>query len=81
MEKPKSQAEKTTKTTVDTIGFTREEAAAWPLAPGIQRPLKINKKVKEKISSPFTIFFFQIKENASIFEIAGSFFPGSLFQF
>ena len=43
--KPKTDAEKSTHTTVDTIGFTREQAQ-WPLPP-FQRPLQINAKVLE----------------------------------
>lgn len=43
--KPKSTAEKATRTVVDTIGFTREEAANWILPP-FQRPLRMNEKVR-----------------------------------
>lgn len=45
MDKPKSPAEKTTRTTVDTIGFTVAQAKAWKIPP-FQRPLKVNDKVK-----------------------------------
>lgn len=44
-EKPKTAPEKATQTRVDTIAFTRDEAAAWPL-PDFQRPLTVNEKVR-----------------------------------
>lgn len=42
---PKSKPEKATKTVVDTIAFTQDEAKEW-LLPPFQRPLKINEKVR-----------------------------------
>lgn len=47
MDKPKTVAEKTTKTTVDTIGFTVKEAQAWVIPGDIQRAVKVNKNVME----------------------------------
>jgi hypothetical protein len=43
--KPQSIAEKTTKTTVDTIIVTKKIALSWQTPP-FQRPLRINEKVK-----------------------------------
>lgn len=40
-----SKAEKATRSTVDTIGFSKAEAEGWELPP-FQRPLKVNKKVR-----------------------------------
>lgn len=41
-----SKAQKATRSTVDTICFTKAEAEEWVLPP-FQRPLKINRKVRE----------------------------------
>lgn len=41
-----SRAERTTRTKVDTIGFTQADAEAW-LLPAFQRPLRVNAKVLE----------------------------------
>jgi hypothetical protein len=43
--KPHTTAEKTTRTTVDTLSFTAEEARAWEV-PTIQREVKVNPKVR-----------------------------------
>lgn len=45
MNKPKSGPEKATKTTVETIGFSRDEANDWKVPP-FQRPLRVNDKVR-----------------------------------
>lgn len=47
IEKPKTQAEKTTHTTVDTISFTVKEAHQWEVPQDIQRGVRVNKKVME----------------------------------
>lgn len=45
MDKPKSPVEKITKSVVDTVEFTKDDAIAWRVPP-FQRPLKVNAKVK-----------------------------------
>lgn len=45
MNRPKSTAEKATRSVVDTIGFTREDASNW-IIPPFQRPLRVNEKVR-----------------------------------
>lgn len=43
--RPKSTAEKATRTVVDTVGFSRDDAAKW-IIPPFQRPLRVNEKVR-----------------------------------
>jgi hypothetical protein len=45
IQKPTSGAEKSTKSTVDTIVFTKKEIEAWKI-PAFQRPVRVNEKVK-----------------------------------